>query len=519
MHSNLHKETCKHGDYTDLQYYYDLCLPGNSTVLNSFDAVTMRVRDIALNSADVRLTLSKADPVPQLEKEKGVEYLVPLLRTSVEKPRTPGLIENWIAMVKRNFDCPELTGDVDIEYLSTKVVDRFFEVFVTKDRISPDAYTGSSTSVLDWLAKQLPTTLGQLANIKVMGAVNEYKHMIKRQAKAKLDNSILSEYPALQTIVYHSKDINAIFGPIFDDLTGRLLECIDSERFLFYTRKTPEDVQSFFSNLTLNQELDVYELDISKYDKSQNEFHCAIEMKIWERLGFDHYLKSIWEKGHKLTTITDYTAGIKTAVWYQRKSGDVTTFIGNTVIIACCLASIMPLESCFKAAFCGDDSIVYLPKGTPCGEIHSGASLLWNFSAKLYKRVHGYFCGRYVVRHPKGCIVYPDPLKLITKLGNKSIKDYDHLEEFRISLFDVFKPLTNDCYFSFLDDAIREVYPQACSCSFVLCALYKYLSDPFSFRNIFLCGVDFHGSSRTKGKERIMSKRLHQGEVRGQSPP
>lgn len=94
--------------------------------------------------------------------------------------------------------------------------------------------------------------------------------------------------------------------------------------------------------------MDVLELDVSKYDKSQNEFHCAVEYEIWRRLGLEDFLAEVWKQGHRKTTLKDYTAGIKTCLWYQRKSGDVTTFIGNTVIIASCLASMLPMEKLIK---------------------------------------------------------------------------------------------------------------------------------------------------------------------------
>ena len=31
---------------------------------------------------------------------------------------------------------------------------------------------------------------------------------------------------------------------------------------------------------------------------------------------------------------------------------------------------------------------------------------MWNFEAKLFKKQYGYFCGRYVIHHDRGCIVY-----------------------------------------------------------------------------------------------------------------
>ena len=57
--------------------------------------------------------------------------------------------------------------------------------------------------------------------------------------------------------------------------------------------------------------MDVLELDISKYDKSQNEFHCAVEYEIWRRLALEDFLAEVWKQGHRKTTLKDYTAGIK----------------------------------------------------------------------------------------------------------------------------------------------------------------------------------------------------------------
>ena len=104
---------------------------------------------------------------------------------------------------------------------------------------------------------------------------------------------------------------------------------------------------------------------------------------------------------------------------------------------AACLSSMLPMERLIRGAFCGDDSILYFPKGTDFPDIQQGANLLWNFEAKLFRKRYGYFCGRYIIHHDRGCIVYYDPLKLISKLCAKHIKNREHLEEFRTSLCDV----------------------------------------------------------------------------------
>jgi len=254
--------------------------------------------------------------------------------------------------------------------------------------------------------------------------------------------------------------------------------------------------------------LEVLELDISKYDKSQNDFHQAVEMLIWDRLGLDAILGEMWKRGHQLTTVKDYKAGIRTQLWYQRKSGDVTTFIGNTLIITACMASITDLDKCVKAAFCGDDSIVLFPKGMEYRSTMELAALQWNFNAKLLVKTHGYFCGKFIVMHESGCKVFPDPLKIITRLGNKNLKNEEHIEEMRVSLMDLTKSYGNSAYIHLLDDAFNEVYAGGGSCQYVLNCMWKIITDRNLFRDLFVI-VD-NGSCTDRVREKG-SAGNHQG--------
>ena len=55
---NLFVAAPKTGDISGMQFYYDKCLPGNSTLLNNYDAVTMKLTDISLNVKDCILDIS-----------------------------------------------------------------------------------------------------------------------------------------------------------------------------------------------------------------------------------------------------------------------------------------------------------------------------------------------------------------------------------------------------------------------------------------------------------------------------
>ena len=66
-----------------MQYYYDKCLPGNSTILNEYDAVTMQIRENSLNVKDCVLDMSKSVPLPR-ESETTLKPVIGLLLKNLE---------------------------------------------------------------------------------------------------------------------------------------------------------------------------------------------------------------------------------------------------------------------------------------------------------------------------------------------------------------------------------------------------------------------------------------------------
>lgn len=132
--SNLFVAAPKTGDISDMQFYYDKCLPGNSTMLNNYDAVTMRLTDISLNVKDCILDFSKSVAAPK----DPIKPLIPMVRTAAEMPRQTGLLENLVAMIKRNFNSPELSGIIDIENTASLVVDKFFDSYLLKEKRKPN---------------------------------------------------------------------------------------------------------------------------------------------------------------------------------------------------------------------------------------------------------------------------------------------------------------------------------------------------------------------------------------------
>ena len=120
---NLFVAAPKTGDIPDMQFYYDKCLPGNSTLLNNYDAVTMKLTDISLNVKDCILDMSKSVASPKDVKPT----LIPMVRTAAEMPRQTGLLENLVTI-----------GVVDIENTASLVVDKFFDSYLLKEKRKPN---------------------------------------------------------------------------------------------------------------------------------------------------------------------------------------------------------------------------------------------------------------------------------------------------------------------------------------------------------------------------------------------
>ena len=145
-------------------------------MMNNYDAVTMRLTDISLNVKDCILDMSKSVAVPKDQ----IKPLIPMVRTAAEMPRQTGLLENLVAMIKRNFNAPELSGIIDIENTASLVVDKFFDSYLLKEKRKPNKNVSlfSRESLNRWLEKQEQVTIGQLADFDFVDlpAVDQYRH-------------------------------------------------------------------------------------------------------------------------------------------------------------------------------------------------------------------------------------------------------------------------------------------------------------------------------------------------------
>lgn len=151
-----------------------------------------------------------------------------------------------------------------------------------------------------------------------------YNFMIKPNPKSDLTLSGVKKYAAVQTIVYHDKEINSIMCPIMRQVKKRLVAILNPKIKMF-TDVSPEDFER-----SLNETFDSsvlgwrhkLEVDISKYDKSQGELLLLAELEIYRMLGVPMDILDKWYHAHRNTTIVDRLNDIKCEIDLQRKSGN-----------------------------------------------------------------------------------------------------------------------------------------------------------------------------------------------------
>lgn len=328
--------------------------------------------------------------------------------------------------------------------------------------------------------------------------------MVKDKLKPPLEANAVFKIPGGQTIAYHSKDINAVVCPIFSVALDRLLSILKPNIRIMTGMSTDE-----FEEL-INTEFDVSSLfrttnrienDFSKYDKSQHEVLLRFEIMLYSYLGVPADLLEIWYEAHRRSTLCDKTHGVSMKTEFQRKSGDAVTFLGNTVCLLAVTAACYDFRNIRLGLFAGDDSLLFAEKYYCTRDATSALADWFSLESKLldsYK--YSYFCSKFLIENEGRLHIIPDVLKTVTKLGRTDLVNYQHVEEYRVSICDSLKSLKNVIVHAEVDLAVRERYKSSLDTCKAIRVLMTYVSDSDLFRTLFRfeneCGRRFTGKFR-----------------------
>nr|AQM55308.1 hypothetical protein 1 [Cordoba virus] len=436
---------------SEINFIMDRLFAGTRFQDQQLDAWMVCNYDLEMSIDGVRFSRM---PVNQ---RKRFDTLTPEIKTVVGWERVVSYRENLIAMDKRNKNVPLISGVVDVELTSDEMLEKFVDRCLDIKKVNRRPLKFTKYYFNDWISRQRTGIEKTIVSDFALHqrTLNRYNFSIKKQAKPVLTIDAVESYAALQTIVYHDKDINAIFCNIFNNIKARVMRSLRSNLVLFADMNN-EEFESKLNRIVSNMKgKEALEIDISKYDKSQGNVALEFECKLMRYFGVEEYYIKLWYNAHILSVVYDKDTKIKAVVSYQRKSGDASTFIGNTLFLMAVTADLIDYRFVEFAAFSGDDSYI-IGNGLEQYKNTQHFALKFNLDVKFYTFKYGYFCSRFLVHFENKFHFIPDPIKFLVKLGRHNMANFDHVNEYRISAKDNMKCLRRRQVLYILGLAIKE---------------------------------------------------------------
>lgn len=209
----------------------------------------------------------------------------------------------------------------------------------------------------------------------------------------------------------NAKDMS-LFSPVCSAMQAWLHANI-KEKFLINDGVQTAHLEGFL-NACCQTEVGFLEMDISKFDKSQNEFVLQIELEIMRRFGILPVIRDAWKNCHTNTHIEFRKLGVRVPTGVQRKSGDPGTFLFNTLVTMTMAAYCIDMHApeVKGGVFGGDDSLIIIQGGRPPRMNLLHAAQVFNLNVKnldTSKEIN--FASKFLI--PRGGYLHliPDPLK------------------------------------------------------------------------------------------------------------
>nr|WAK77762.1 MAG: RNA-dependent RNA polymerase [Fort Crockett virus] len=426
------------------------------------------------------------------------DNVTPRLITGIGYDRPYNTNELLLALSKRNMAVPK-SDTLYVYYSDAKYAfENMLKTFCDSVPFFPDLVVSSAT-VYEWLSTQDVSIQKQFTDLSIYDLpLNEYSVTIKKNPKPLLDFSVFTTYSALQTIVFSSKDYNSFFCPIFKLVKERLMSILKPNVMLF-TDYSPEEFTVRLNKLGFDSSRFCHslEIDLSKYDKSQQLFHLVIECYALSYFGVPDVIVKMWFHGHYYTRARDQQTKTVFTSFCQRKSGDPSTWLGNTLINLVMLADVhRPGVNDLIYLFSGDDSLVLSTHPVKLNVEYLKRK--YNFDSKVLDYKYSLFCSKFIIRHSGLFYFLPDIFKMVVKLGRRDLKDKYHLEEYRVSFLDNIKALiAPESVLQELFEAIKERYPGIVIPPDLVDTLFLLASSDENFKKLYIPNREYdlkHGN-------------------------
>jgi hypothetical protein len=460
-----------HSPIDTIQYALDLILPSVTSLDTQFDVEALFNHDTNLNCAIVgRVDTSKAS-----EPIKNYYRFVPRIRSGMAPKRQTHLLTALHAVYKRNLCDAHFAYAADYGKRSLDCIEKAMDVLCVENyqellkdfKVNPIKINERNCEA--WAAAQTPEKLKRLAancdgRLLQDLDLNTYMLFLKPFNKPPNDTSVVNEVQQPQTVVYSDVSLNAYFGPVFRELEDRWLSML-RPNVLVNKKKNAEQIERFINDSVRDYDDSNHlyiENDFSAYDKSQHIETWHIELEFYKLLGLDYDLLKLWMDAHWFTKINAPGIGLMMYILFQRKSGDVTTSFGNTIVNMLTTASVLNTREMSFALYLGDDSLIRIRRDlVDYDRLKIAPRMLldmFNLPSKVLLYKTGYFCGYYILPLGQKWCLLSDALRRSVKLGRADIRSEDMFEEHWTSFRDVTRNYDNALLVDVVVDSIAERY-------------------------------------------------------------
>nr|DAZ87880.1 TPA_asm: hypothetical protein [Fasciohepa virus 2] len=450
----VREDTTIEPDVSYLQFIANTLFPKSVFIDTSLDSYRVA-------NAAIRFNLPGVSCVPHLGLYTHPEYdtLSPVLQTHAPRIRESNTNEILLAIQKRNAAVPQLQTTCDVVLIANRMMERMKGFFV--DRTAFEEIQLNATMISEWLVNQSQGVEDAIEpSLLEKTDMASYEFIIKRSPKPALTDAAGWDYQALQTVLFHPKNINAIFCPIIREVKRRLKEVLKPHVKIF-TDVSPEEFAEELSVSVPPASIvgqQFFEMDISKYDKSQGFLALEFEMLFFRHFGVPERLISLWYNAHVHSKFFERLTGVKGKVSFQRRSGDASTFLGNTAFLLAVIADSVDTSTITMCLAAGDDSLV-VGHGVRDRISPDRLARLYNLEAKILRNESMYFCSKFLLVDLDRYHFVPDPVKLLIKLGRHDLRNWQHAEEYRLSVADTVSFYKVEALIPLLAAALVDRYP------------------------------------------------------------
>lgn len=459
-----------------LQMAYDILIPGNSLIDTTLDIRSTVDRDSEYN------LFFYGSLKTELAGTAAKQYRMhkPKLRTAPNPKRQQNIQAGLAALYKRNMVNAHFAYPQDYEERAIEAIEWAFDALCVSDwrekveMFKKNPITINEENASSWADAQTQEKLARYGREKGDSLMmdldlNHFDLFLKTQGKVSTDDSTQSEVIQPQTVVFHSVLINAIFGPMFRWAEFRFMSLL-KPNVLFNKKKNRDEIEEFINNSdSAENENDCtyVENDFSAYDKSQHIETWVLEGILYAMFGIAARFLALWMDAHWFTKVKSAAMGITLYVLFQRKSGDVTTSFGNTLVNIITILWAYAVVTFIYIMMLGDDSLIKLYKWDADSlRLDEAPSLLrdaFNLPSKAFRYNTGYFCGYIIVRLGTTNFIISDVVRRIVKLGRIDIALAEEFKEHHQSFRDLVKHYDSVLIVQSAVEALRERMPGDCS--------------------------------------------------------